>query len=186
MYRDKPAWVGTYQLALNKGLILMNNNKNAAIEIIRLLTQEILWVNELITILSQEKEVLVKREFKMLDGLAHQKQALSKKLEESSNSRVNIMQTIESTTQKNVLQQLDEEGSLEEAKEIKQLSIKLADVLVQCRQLNVVNGQVISTNMHASQEIVDILSGKKEKGLDVYTATGDMGSSGKAVHHEEA
>jgi len=69
----------------------MNNNKNAAIEIIRLLTQEILWVNELITILSQEKEVLVKREFKMLDGLAHQKQALSKKLEGSSNSRGNIM-----------------------------------------------------------------------------------------------
>ena len=71
---------------------------------------------------------------------------------------------------------------------INDLNKELAEELSICRELNTVNGQVIATNIHTREEIVNILSGgTKAKDVSVYTSTGNIKSSKKSEGgHREA
>lgn len=66
------------------------NNNNKAETLITHLIQEINWVEELNTLLSEEKEILSTRQFNQLEKLAEKKQELSTKLEVSAKQRVDL------------------------------------------------------------------------------------------------
>ncbi|NYQ97047.1 flagellar protein FlgN, partial [Escherichia coli] len=67
------------------------NNNNKAKTLITQLEQEINWVEELNTLLSEEKEILATSQFNQLETLAEKKQELSTKLEASAKQRVDLI-----------------------------------------------------------------------------------------------
>lgn len=67
------------------------NNNNKAKTLITQLEQEINWVEELNTLLSEEKEILSTSQFNQLETLAEKKQELSTKLEASAKQRVDLI-----------------------------------------------------------------------------------------------
>lgn len=143
------------------------------------LEQEINWIEQLISTLSAEKIVLATRQFDQLEDLAEQKQDLTVKLEASAQQRTELMGNQKLST-------LLQHSSGEETQQISKLNDKLAEKLMQCRDLNTVNGQVIATNIHTRQEIVSALSGNRVDGVSVYNANGDVSAASVANHHEEA
>ncbi|TAL65995.1 MAG: flagellar protein FlgN [Legionella sp.] len=164
----------------------MNNNQEAK-ELISQLVQEINWIEELNTFLSEEKIVLATRQFDKLEDLAEKKQQLTANLEESANKRVSLM-TLGNKKPDNQAAMLEflSKCSAEDALQINQLNNKLAEKLIYCRDLNTVNGQVIANNLHTRQEIVNALSGNKAVGVSVYTSNGELSTPADTKHHQEA
>lgn len=164
----------------------MNNNNDVQV-LADHLKQEIEWINELNDTLLEEKEVLSTRQFNKLENLADRKQSLSNKLETSSQERLKLIGDPETKSPSTFLQQFLKECSQQQTDLINNLNKELSDVLIKCRELNTVNGQVIATNLYNGEEIVNILSGSKGKDVSVYTATGNIKSSKKGDgHHREA
>ncbi|BCA95937.1 flagellar biosynthesis protein [Legionella antarctica] len=160
----------------------MNNNiKTLASH----LEQEINWVENLNILLSEEKTILATRQFDSLEELANKKQLLSDKIEESAKQRVDLISNSNNDASLSLKEFLINCSS-EEADRLTKLNHKLAELLTTCRELNNVNGQVIVTNIHTRQEIVNALSGNKVNGVSVYTATGNLKSSPDNNHHQEA
>ncbi|RUR11963.1 flagella synthesis protein FlgN [Legionella sp. km772] len=163
----------------------MNNNNDVQV-LAKHLKQEIEWIRELNTILVEEKEVLTNRQFEKLEEIADKKQALSNNLEASSKERLSLIGDPETQSPSEFLQKFLKECPPQEASLINNLNKELSNELTKCRELNTINGQVIATNIHTREEIVNILSGKG-KDVSVYTATGNIKSSKKGEgHHREA
>lgn len=162
----------------------MNNNIK---KLANHLEQEIKWVEQLNLLLSEEKMVLTTRQFDALDELANKKQALSNQIEESAKQRVALMQnTSHETAEIASLKAYLKNCTPEENNLISSLNNKLAEILTICKDLNSVNGQVISSNIHVRQQIVKALSGHNGDAVSVYTATGNLHSTAEHNHHEEA
>ena len=152
------------------------------------LTQEIAWLEELNTILAEEKIVLIERQFDKLEDLANKKEDLSNKLEGSSKERMVLIGDPEKKPTSATLHEFVKKCDRNDAHLINDLNNKLTKQLVLCRELNTVNGQVIATNIHVREELVNILSGNKVKNVSVYTATGDIQSPStpEGGHHQKA
>ncbi|WP_454780604.1 flagella synthesis protein FlgN [Legionella sp. WA2022007384] len=162
----------------------MDNKKNL---LSSCLTQEINWIELLNSLLVDEKEILISREFKRLEEFANKKQELSNKLEESAKQRLQLLNhTNPNQTINQVLTEFLKDCSAEEVNEINQLNTKLAELLTRCRELNAVNGQVIANNLYVRQEIVNTLSGNQENAISVYTSQGNIESTKDNSHHQEA
>lgn len=165
----------------------MNNNNNNAKILMSHLEQEINWVEALNTLLSEEKEVLATRQFDQLEILADKKQELSTKLEDSAKQRMGLIKHSDSSQSPGVsLADFLKDCSTGEASEINQLHNTLVERLATCRELNTVNGQVIASNIHVRQQIVNVLSGNINEALSVYTSHGNLKSSTDNSHHQEA
>jgi flagellar biosynthesis protein FlgN len=160
----------------------MNNNNNTQSYIAHL-EQEIKWVDQLNKLLADEKSFLATRQFNQLEAIAIQKEELSNQLEDSARQRMTIVnQTSASSSISDFTKNLHQtDGS-----RIKQLNETLAEKLVLCRELNMVNGQVITHNLYTRQEIVNALSGNHPNAAGVYTATGNVKGTSNTSHHEEA
>lgn len=165
----------------------MDNNKDVDI-LAHHIKQEIEWIKELNKTLLEEKNVLATRQFDKLEDLANKKQELSIKLEESSNERMKLIGDPETQSPSTFLQQFLKQCSPADSTLINKLNTELSSELTRCRELNTVNGQVIATNIHNRQEIVNILSGNKGKDVNLYTSTGDIKPStpDKGGHHQKA
>ncbi|PWY57433.1 flagellar protein FlgN [Legionella qingyii] len=151
------------------------------------LAQEINWIETLNSLLVEEKEILMSREFNRLEEFANKKQELSNKLEESAKQRMQIINhTDPNQTMNQVLTEFLKDCSIEEVNQINQLNIKLAELLSRCRELNAVNGQVIANNLYIRQEIVNTLSGNQTNAISVYTSHGNIESTKDNSHHQEA
>lgn len=162
----------------------MNNNIKT---FVNHLEQEINWVDQLNTLLAEEKIVLATRQFAQLEHLADQKQDLSGKLEESAKQRIELLNNAAATkTPKLALNELLKQCNPEDTILINNLNTKLADHLTRCRELNTVNGQVIANNIHTRQEIVNALSGNTTDAVNLYTANGNVTSTTDKSHHQEA
>lgn len=148
----------------------MNNNNNT---LTKLLEQEIILIEQLNTLLQQEKTCLSTRQFSQLESISQEKQNLSEQLELSAQKRNNI-------DIKNILNQ----ATQDEATKLNQLNHRLAEQLSLCKTLNMVNGQVIAHSLYARQEIVNLLSETKDPTL--YTAKGAIKSAPKKNHHQKA
>lgn len=161
-------------------------NKNVK-ELVKYLNDEINWIDELNSVLSEEKVVLATRQFDQLEDLADKKQALTNQLEDSAARRVQLLAGAPSASDaKSALSEFLSQCTPTEVNEINQLNNKLAEKLAYCRELNTVNGQVIASNIHTRQEIVNALMGNKADAVSVYTATGDISSTSDIGHHQEA
>lgn len=147
------------------------------------LEQEIIWIDALNALLTEEKGLLETRQFKELEELASKKQALSSQLEESARVRMNLIQN--GNTEISLKQFLENASEMEIA-QVQSLNAKLAERLANCRELNSVNGQVIANNLYVRQEIVNALSGNKTEAVSVYNAHGDLQSSNGNKHHGQA
>lgn len=164
----------------------MNNNNNIR-TLANHLEQEIKWVEQLNLLLSEEKIVLTTRQFDALDELANKKQALSNQIEESAKQRVELIKNTNQESEGTAsLKEYLKSCSTEENALISNLNNKLAEILTVCKDLNSVNGQVISSNIHTRQQIVKALSGNNGDAVSVYTATGNIHSTADHNHHEEA
>lgn len=158
---------------------------NAA-TVINHLNQEIQWVDALNALLIQEKECLVAREFASLEVIAENKTELSTQLEKSAEERVALMSVSYPTfNPKELLQAFLMQCTAEEARMIKDCSVVLAEKLTTCRELNIVNGQVIASNLYVRQEMMNVLSGKTNNAGHVYTASGSMQGSPQKGHYEQ-
>ena len=165
----------------------MNNNNNKIKTLASHLEQEIKWVEELNTLLAEEKILLATRQFDHLEELANKKQSLSTKLEESAKQRLELINNANNNLDHSLsLKEFLKESTTEETNLIYALNTKLAERLTTCRDLNTVNGQVIANNIHTRQQIVNALSGNKSDAASVYTAHGNMKTSTDTKHHQEA
>lgn len=98
--------------------------------LIRYLEQEIHWVESLNSLLVDEKEILVSREFNRLEEFANKKQELSNKLEESAQQRMQLINYTNPNQPINlVLMEFLKVYSVEETNQINQLNTKLAELL---------------------------------------------------------
>ena len=151
------------------------------------LEQEIIWIEEINALLAEEKNVLDTRQYNLLESIANKKQELSGKMEESAQQRTDFINDLNANAEKKLsLKEFLKNCSAEEANKINTLNNKLFERLTTCRELNSVNGQVISGSLHTRQQVVNILSGKSTDGIGVYTATGNIKSSTDNNHHQEA
>lgn len=149
---------------------------SAAASLISHLEQEIQWMQAINLLLSQEQELLASRQFHILEGILSEKVHLSSQLEESATARIALMDGNNTDPQK-ALTSFLEKCSAQDAETIRNRNATLADMLIVCRDLNMVNGQVISTCLRNSQIIVNTLTGRSEDALNVYTATGNVQSA---------
>ncbi|MDI9819296.1 MULTISPECIES: flagella synthesis protein FlgN [unclassified Legionella] len=156
--------------------------------LINLLKQEVNWIDSLIRLLSEEKNILVARQFEALEPLANQKQTISEQLEQSARQRVELLGLDQYDTQPKLgLQEFLSHCSKDEAEQINSLNKELAEKLIQCRELNAVNGQVIATNVNSHQEVIGIITGQNNtEATSVYTATGNIESSSDKSRHQKA
>ncbi|MCW8410026.1 flagellar protein FlgN [Legionella sp. PATHC035] len=151
------------------------------------LEQEINWVESLNSLLAEEKEILSSRQFDRLEEFANKKQELSNKLEESAKQRMQLIHhNNPNEPMSPALSEFLKNCSADEAALINQLNSKLGEILSRCRELNAVNGQIITNNLYIRQEIVNTLSGNKGNAISVYTANGNIQSSQENTHHQEA
>ncbi|HAT7072108.1 TPA: flagellar protein FlgN [Legionella pneumophila] len=165
----------------------MNNNSKAK-TLITQLEQEINWVEELNTLLSEEKEILSTSQFNQLETLAEKKQELSTKLEASAKQRVDLIKESNPVDKPHGLLLSDflKNCATEDGIQINHLNNTLAEKLNLCRELNTINGQVIANNMYTRQQIVNALSGNKSDAVSVYTSNGNLETPSESSHHEEA
>lgn len=164
------------------------NNNNKAKTLITQLEQEISWVEELNTLLSEEKEILSTSQFNQLETLAEKKQELSTKLEASAKQRVDLggRRIIKKKPHGLLLSDFLKNCATEDGIQINHLNNTLAEKLNLCRELNTINGQVIANNMYTRQQIVNALSGNKSNAVSVYTSNGNLETPSESSHHEEA
>lgn len=157
-------------------------------KLITLLQQEVNSLEKLIAILSDEKNALIERKFEALEDLANQKETLSATLEQSARERVELLQILlHNNDPKSALQAFLNHCSLEETAQINQLNNQLTEKIMTCRELNSINGQVITTNLNARQEIFNILNGQTgEDAINVYNAAGNVKASTESSRHQEA
>lgn len=165
----------------------MNNNNNNVKQLAHHLEQEINWVEQLNALLVDEKSVLTNSQFIELEELANKKQDLSDKLEASARQRLELIQNSGINPEGNhSLQEFLKHSKGEEVQHVKNLNNQLAECLALCRELNSVNGQVISNNLHTRQQIVNVLSGKTADAVNIYNATGNVMTNNDNNHHQEA
>lgn len=163
----------------------MNNNKIK--NLTKYLEQEIVWIEQLNILLSEEKITLATRKFDLLEELANKKQALSNKIEESAKQRVDLISDSNNNADTGLsLKEFLKNCTTEEASQVNRLNNLLFERLATCRELNTVNGQVIANNIHTRQQIVSALSGTSTDAISVYTANGNLKSSNDNNHHQEA
>lgn len=157
----------------------MSNNPTNTL--ISQLEQEVAWVKELIVVLAEEKKVLEANQFEKLDTISEQKQTLSNQLEESTRQRLALLKANPNNPSeyKASLDAFLGQLSPNEAARIGELNESLTEQLQICRQGNIVNGQVIATNLMVKQANVDDLTKHPttEQGSVTYDAKGGMKKS---------
>ncbi|KTC86491.1 flagella synthesis protein FlgN [Legionella brunensis] len=156
--------------------------------LIQILQQEINFIEQLINRLTEEKQALLTRQFETLESIANQKQELSTQLEQITSQRVDLLGLNKQTKQpKQALEEFLAQCSPQEVEQINALNNELAEKLVLCRELNAVNGQVITSNINTRQEIISTITGQApENTSSVYTATGNIKSSSDSNRHQKA
>lgn len=156
----------------------------------QLLQQEINYIEQLVKLLSEEKQALIGRQFENLEGIAVQKQTISGELEQCTNQRIQLLGIDPQHKQpKEALNSFLAECTKQEGEQISMLNQKLMEALVVCRELNAVNGQVITSNINTRQEILNELTGQSPQDpTSVYTSTGNIKSSGDSstTNHQKA
>lgn len=131
--------------------------------------------------------MLAQRQFEELEPIANQKELLSKKLEQSASERMQLLEMAAYKDAKLALQTFLNYCSSTEANQINELNTELAEKIATCRELNSINGQVITTNLSTRQEIINILTGRENTtAINVYTANGDLKASVEPSCHQEA
>lgn len=152
------------------------------------LIQEMNWIDELNALLIQEKEAMMANQFDALEPLSEKKEVLSSLLEQSAQNRIALVNSGStlSNNPNDSLKQFLEQCSTEEALKLQKLNKDLAERLVKCRELNAVNGQIITYNLNSRKELLNIMSGKTGSASELYTATGQMDDAHLTRHHEKA
>ncbi|KTD08089.1 flagella synthesis protein FlgN [Legionella jamestowniensis] len=156
--------------------------------LIQTLEQEIKLVEQLIAILEEEKNALIARQFDLLEILAEKKQAIANQLEQTTQIRTDLLElNLQIKSAKQTLEDFLLQSSTQEAQHIKALNEKLAENLIRCRELNAINGQVITSNMYTRQEIINTITGQTpDNTTSVYTASGGVKSSNDSNSHQKA
>lgn len=151
------------------------------------LKQEITLIDTLLQALETEKQALITRQFEQLESLSEQKQALSKELEESARNRViSLCNSADATHYNSCLRTYLEQLHPEQAKEITDLNKQLMEKLIQCREYNLINGQVITANLNTRREIVSALTGQdKQEAGKTYTAKGNIKKGGDSKRYQQ-
>ncbi|ASQ46119.1 flagella synthesis protein FlgN [Legionella clemsonensis] len=158
------------------------------IQLIQILEQEINFVEQLIALLEEEKNALITRQFDLLESLANQKQMVSNQLEQITQQRTDLLGVdLQVKSAKESLKDFLAQCSTQEAAHVQILNAKLAEKLILCRELNAVNGQVITSNIYTRQEIINTITGQvPENTTSVYTASGGIKSSNDSNNYQKA
>lgn len=156
-------------------------------DLITALQQEITLIDSLLQTLNNEKQALLTRQFEQLETLSAEKQALSKQLEESARGRVALLcDTMDPMHYNSRLVSYLAQCTTEQAQEIQTLNTTLAEKIVLCREHNLINGQVITSNLNTRQEIVNALTGQERlEASKTYTAKGGIKKNGDAGRYQE-
>lgn len=124
--------------------------------------------------LLDEKQALVKRDFSALEQFASQKETISEQLSQAATKRVELMGSGGTTEDSNAMQLFLKTCTPQEIAQINPLKTQLADQIKICRDQNLVNGQVIVSNMNTRKEIIGALQGKDLRNTGTYTAKGEI------------
>jgi flagella synthesis protein FlgN len=167
-------------------MILEGYKMQTATAVVNHLKQEIEWIQSLNTLLSQEREFLIAREYHALEAISIEKISLSEQLERSTRERIQLMNPSHiNEDPKETIQTFLAGCTNLEAVQINSHNKLLAEKLLICHDLNLVNGQVIATNLHTREELINTLTGRSVDNLNVYTATGNVKSTSGNGHYQE-
>lgn len=159
---------------------------HTSLDLASLLKQEITLIDSLLHVLAQEKETLITRQFERLETLSTEKQALSKQLEDSTKTRVHALcNSFDPAEYNNHLRDYLEQCSPDQARQIQDLNDQLAERIIRCREYNLINGQVIASNLNTRREIVSLLTGQEQESK-LYNAQGSIKKNGDSSRHQKA
>lgn len=156
-------------------------------QLITCLQNEISLLKQLQGLLATEKECLVTRDYPMLESLSNEKQQLSATLEKAANERMTLLGTNPHTGDpKLALQTFLKNCSTEQTSAINELNNELAAQLLQCREQNLVNGQVIAANLHIRRELLNELNTHNPNPkANLYTSAGTIQNQELVDRHQE-
>lgn len=161
---------------------------HSAIDLSTVLEEELALIDALVDILAQEKSVLLSRQFDALEELSNAKQALSTQIEQSARKRMELMGGSDNPSlYKQSFENYLKTCTVENIEKIIILNETLNEKLLRCRDQNMVNGQVITSNMNTRQAIVNALTGQESTHTNgLYTSTGNIKKSSDLGRHELA
>lgn len=161
---------------------------HSPINLSTLLEEELTLIDALIDILAQEKSVLLSRQFNALEELSNVKQTLSVQIEQSARKRLELMSGSDNPSlYKQSFENYLTTCTAEDVEKIIRLNDTLNEKLLHCRDQNMVNGQVITSNMNTRQAIVNALTGQENAHANgLYTATGNIKKGADLGRHELA
>ncbi|KTD64809.1 flagella synthesis protein FlgN [Legionella spiritensis] len=156
-------------------------------DFISLLEHEIALADSLIKVLEEEKIALTERQFEQLENLSETKQSLAGQLEDAQKRLMQLVGQTDITRYKQSLHDFLITCSQECADKINVLNNEFAEKLNLCREINLVNGQVITSNLVTRREIVSALTGQENAGKpDTYTASGNVKPTAGSIRHQKA
>jgi flagella synthesis protein FlgN len=150
----------------------------------QLIESDLADVESLIALLEREKAILSERQFEELPTLVEQKQSKMKCLEENFKRRVDYLtNSHDGDTYLECLNSYINTLAPEQREPIIQLNQQLEQALAKCRDLNTINGQVISVNLNNHAQLMNIIQGKPTQAT--YDAKGNIQRQAQQTKHQE-
>lgn len=150
------------------------------------LREEITLVQALNTLIVQERQILIERDYEALSNMADQKEAIAAKLNALTKDRILHVCGEDNPERYQeclpaYLSKLDERTR----NDIHELNTLLSEELVTCKAGNAVNGQVITANIQIRENLLETIGASSAQGV-TYGEQGQVDKVRDPSHHHEA
>lgn len=153
---------------------------------VQLLQAEIDLVEALNTLIHEEREALIEKNFELITCIADKKEALAEQLHTQTQKRLQLVcqgenaDTYQSALPGYLTQLDDKTRDL-----IHHLNTLLSEKLITCKTGNAVNGQVITANIQMREHLLEAVGASHRLGA-TYGEQGQVDRLRDASHHHEA
>ncbi len=146
-------------------------------QLTELLSEDYKCIESLQTLLAEEKEILIKREFDKLNELSENKQTLIEAIQSNNEKKITILSPFSNEKEPvKLLEALVNKFGEAKTRKLKEMNQQLEEKLEKCRRQNAANGQVIIRSLKDNKELINIVTGKTT-GNELYNSLGKSTSS---------
>jgi len=112
---------------------------------------------QLLTLLEEEFQALAQRQLEVLENLLGTKQILLKQLDQHAQQRSTVLRSAGLTNDLAGLERYA--AGIAEGAELLTVSARLSELIEECKQRNVRNGQIIQANQIGTSRVLNLLQG---------------------------
>jgi flagellar biosynthesis protein FlgN len=152
-------------------------------QLLQVLEADIDLIDALVQVLEEEKQALSERKFESLEHIALNKNTLMQQIDLNFQNRITVLKKYSDDADSDYQSLLSNYlNSIESGQSelLATLNNSLEEKLAICRDINAVNGQVISVNLNNRQQILDIVAGRNDQ--ETYSASGKIQTPGANKH----